>query len=295
MSKYILMVFTGACSYGILSTLAKLSYKEGFNAAQVSFVQALMGALVLWAMVIIHEKRSCGHEQPSPLSGKSILLLLLTGATIGLTTFLYYLSVQYIPASVAIIALMQFTWMTVLLDWYLLKNAPGAMLLIAIVCILGATVMASGGPGSIKSLSLTGISVALASALFYAFYIVANSKAGKEIPTIKRSAIMVTGAAIAIFLVNCCQLSHGIPLSFSFFKWTGLLALFGTIIPPLLFAKGIPNVGASISSVLMVAEMPVAIICASLLLNEPIHGIQWVGMAIMLGAIVYLNIKSRVK
>ncbi len=295
MSKYILMVFTGACSYGILSTLAKLSYKEGFNAAQVSFVQALIGALVLWAMVIIQEKRNSVKEQASPVTGKSILLLLFTGATIGLTTFLYYLSVQFIPASIAIIALMQFTWMTVLLDWYLLKNAPGAMLLTAIACILAATVMASGGPDTIKSLSLTGISVALASALFYALYIVANSKAGKEIPTIKRSAIMVTGAAIAIFLVNCYQLRDSIPLSFSFFKWTSLLALFGTIIPPLLFAKGIPKVGASISSVLMVAEMPVAIICSSLLLKEPIHGIQWVGMAIMLGAIVYLNSKSRVK
>jgi drug/metabolite transporter (DMT)-like permease len=295
MSKYILMVFTGACSYGILSTLAKLSYKEGFNAAQVSFVQALIGALVLWAMVIIQEKRSAGKKQGSRVTGKTLLLLLLTGAAIGLTTFLYYLSVQYIPASIAIIALMQFTWMTVLLDWYLLKNTPGAMLLIAIACILVATVMASGGIDSIKTLSFTGISVALASALLYAFYIIANSKTGKEIATIKRSAIMVTGAAIGIFLVNCYQLSGGIPLSFSFFKWTGLLALFGTIIPPLLFAKGIPKVGASVSSVLMVAEMPVAIICSSLLLKEQIHCIQWVGMLIMLGAIVYLNVKSRVK
>ena len=106
---------------------------------------------------------------------------------------------------------------------------------------------------------------------------------------------MVTGAAIGIFLVNCYQLRGGIPLCFSFFKYTGLLALFGTIIPPLLFAKGIPKVGASVSSVLMVAEMPVAIICASLLLKEPIYCIQWIGMALMLGAIVYLNVKSRGK
>jgi drug/metabolite transporter (DMT)-like permease len=295
MSKYILMVFTGACSYGILSTLAKLSYKEGFNAAQVSFVQALIGALVLWSMVILQARKSSGKKQASPITGKTWLLLLLTGSAIGLTTFLYYLSVQYIPASIAIIALMQFTWMTVLLDWYLLKNAPGKMLLMAIACILVATVMASGGFDSIKTLSFTGISIALASALLYAFYIIANSRAGKQIPSVKRSAIMVTGAAAGIFLVNCYQLSAGIPLSFSFFKWASLLALFGTIVPPLLFAKGIPKVGASVSSVLMVAEMPVAIMCSSLLLKEAIHGIQWVGIIIMLCAIVYLNISNRTK
>ena len=289
------MVFTGACSYGILSTLAKLSYKEGFNAAQVSFVQALIGALVLWSMVILQERRSSGKKQASPITGKTLQLLLLTGSAIGLTTFLYYLSVQYIPASIAIIALMQFTWMTVLLDWYLLKNAPGARLLIIIACILIGTLLATGGIGSIQALSFKGICIAFASALLYAVYIVANSRAGKAVSSMRRSAIMVTGAAAGIFLVNCYQLSAGIPLSFSFFKWTCLLALFGTIIPPLLFAKGIPKIGASVSSVLMVAEMPVAIICSSLLLKEPIHCIQWVGIVIMLCAIIYLNIRSRLK
>ncbi|MBO9201012.1 MULTISPECIES: EamA family transporter [Niastella] len=289
MSKYILLVFAGACSYGVLSSLVKLSYTEGFNAAQVSFVQALLGAGVLWVVALLQEKK------PAPLSVKKWMLLLLTGAAIGLTTFLYYLSVKYIPASIAIIILMQFTWITVLLDWYLLKNTPNARLLIAIGCILIGTILATGGLQAANDLSFKGIGIAFASALFYAIYIVANSKVGKEVPSIKRSAVIVSGGAAAILIINCQQLAGGIPLHVSFFKWTSLLALFGTIIPPVLFAKGIPKIGASVSSVLMVAEMPVAIICASLLLKEPIHRIQWVGIAIMLCAIVYLNINSRNK
>ncbi|MFL5744668.1 MAG: EamA family transporter [Niastella sp.] len=289
MSKYILMVFAGACSYGILSSLAKLSYAEGFNAAQVSFVQALLGAGVLWVIVFFQKKKT------ALISAKNWLLLLLTGAAIGLTTFLYYLSVKYIPASIAIIMLMQFTWITVLLDWYLLKNRPGKRLLISIACILIGTMLATGGITAATALSLKGICIAFASALLYALYIVANSKVGKDIPDIKRSAITVTGAAVSILLINCHQLTSGLPLTSDFFKWTGLLALFGTIIPPVLFAKGIPKIGASVSSVLMVAEMPVAIICASLLLKEQIHCMQWIGITIMLCAIVYLNMHSRDK
>lgn len=295
MSKYILMVFTGACSYGILSTLVKLSYKEGFNAAQVSFVQAVLGALVLWSLVITQKKRSSGNKQQPAISLKTWLLLLCTGAAIGLTTFLYYLSVKYIPASIAIILLMQFTWMTVLLDWLLLKNTPGIRLFIATTCVLMGTFMATGGIELVKNLSFKGICLAFASALFYAIYIVANSKAGKEITPVTKSAIMTTGAAAGIFIVNCHNLKAGIPHSISFFKWTCLLALFGTIIPPLLFAAGIPKIGASVSSVLMVAEMPVALVCAAILLQEPIHGIQWSGIFVMLCAIVYLNINSRSK
>jgi drug/metabolite transporter (DMT)-like permease len=286
MSKYILLVFAGACSYGILSSLVKLSYAEGFNAAEVSFVQALLGAGVLWVIVFLQEKKT------SAISAKNWTLLLLTGAAIGLTTFLYYLSVKYIPASIAIIFLMQFTWITVLFDWYLLKNKPKARLLIAIVCILAGTILATGGMAATTALSFKGICIAFASALLYALYIVANSKVGKEIPSIKRSAITVTGAAASILIINCYQLAGGLPLNLDFFKWTGLLALFGTIIPPVLFAKGIPKIGASVSSVIMVAEMPVAIICASLLLKEQIHCMQWVGIVIMLCAIVYLNMHS---
>lgn len=289
MSKYILLVFAGACSYGILSSLVKLSYAEGFNAAQLSFVQALLGALVLWVIVSLQEKKTAA------ISTKTWMLLLLTGAAIGLTTFLYYLSVKYIPASIAIIILMQFTWITVLLDWYLLKNKPNARLLLSIACILVGTSLATGGMEAATALSLQGICIAFASALLYALYIVASSKVGKELPSIKRSAITVTGAAASILIVNCHHLAGGLPLSIGFFKWTGLLALFGTIIPPVLFTKGIPKIGASVSSVLMVAEMPVAIICASLLLKEQIHSIQWVGITIMLCAIVYLNMHSRDK
>jgi drug/metabolite transporter (DMT)-like permease len=288
MSKYILLVFAGACSYGILSSLVKLSYAEGFNAAQLSFVQALLGAAVLWVIVFLQEKKT------APLSAKNWTLLLLTGAAIGLTTFLYYLSVKYIPASIAIILLMQFTWITVLLDWYFLKNRPNARLLISIACILAGTILATGGMAA-TALSFKGICIAFASALLYALYIVANNKAGKDLPSIKRSAITVTGAAASILVINCHHLAGGLPLSIDFFKWTSLLALFGTIIPPVLFAKGIPKIGASVSSVLMVAEMPVAIICASLLLKEQIHCIQWTGITIMLCSIVYLNMHSRDK
>jgi drug/metabolite transporter (DMT)-like permease len=295
MSKYIFMVFTGACSYGILSTLVKLSYHDGFTASQLSFVQAILGAIILWVIVLIQKKRSASNKQEPNINWKTGPLLLLTGSAIGMTTFLYYLSVKYIPASIAIILLMQFTWMTILMDWILFKNKPGIKLLITVACILIGTILATGGTDSIKVLSLKGIIIALLSAFLYALYIIANSRIGKNIASTRRSAIMVSGAAAVIFIVNCNNLTGGIPYNFSFFKWTSLLALFGTIIPPLLFAKGIPKIGASLSSILMVMEMPVAILCASLVLAEPIHDIQWTGIIVMLCSIIYLNISNSSK
>lgn len=281
MFKYILMVFTGACCYGILSTLVKLTYREGYNAAQVSFLQALLGALVLWIIVFIKEK--------SKLQFRATFPVLLAGAAIGCTTWLYYLSVQYIDASVAIIMLMQFTWITVALDWLILKNAPDARLISAILFILTGTLLAAGIHDTQKTVSLKGLLMGFGSAVAYALYIVANSRAGLQMPSILRSAIMVTGAVLFIAVVNFRLLSTGITTSGVLWKWISLLTLFGTIIPPLLFARGIPKIGASLSSVLMVAEMPVALICARLVLHEQVLPLQWAGIVLMLGAILYLK------
>lgn len=73
-------------------------------------------------------------------------------------------------------------------------------------------------------------------------------------------------------------------------KWGFLLAAFGTVIPPVMFTKGMPKIGAGLSSILLTVELPVAVLCAHFILKEEISTIQVVGIVIMLGAIVYMNI-----
>ncbi len=68
------------------------------------------------------------------------------------------------------------------------------------------------------------------------------------------------------------------------------LSLFGTIIPPVLFAKGIPKIGAGISAIVMTAELPVAVICSHIVLQEPVGWLLWIGLMIMLLAIVLLHV-----
>ena len=62
-----------------------------------------------------------------------------------------------------------------------------------------------------------------------------------------------------------------------------------TTIPTALFAVGIPKVGAGTASMLMTVELPVAVLCAHALLNEPVALWQMVGIALMSGAIIRMN------
>ncbi|WP_315823699.1 EamA family transporter [Paraflavitalea speifideaquila] len=116
MTKYIWMVFAGACSFGILSTFVKLAYREGYTPAEIAGTQAFTGMFVLWLWAWFNRKQQKEPGTCQPLRN-AWWPVLGTGAAIGLTTFVYYVSVKYIPASIAIILLMQFTWMGVLLDY----------------------------------------------------------------------------------------------------------------------------------------------------------------------------------
>lgn len=278
------MVFAGACSFGILSTFVKLAYREGYNAAEISVTQAFAGMVVLWLLYIITRR------QRHSMSTGDWAWLLLTGGCIGVTSFIYYVSVAYIPASVAIVILMQFTWIGLLMEAVFFKKIPSLLQLITTVMILAGTWMGSGLAGhGITALSVKGLLYAGASAFLYAVYIIGNSRVGKSMDAGKKSAVMITGSTLCIFLVNAPQLVTSTHFDTGLLKWALFLSLFGTVIPPLLFAKGIPKVGAGISGVIMTAELPVAVVCSHFILQEPVNGLQWAGVALMLLSMLLLN------
>jgi drug/metabolite transporter (DMT)-like permease len=287
MTKYKYMVLAGACSYGILSTLIKLAYAEGYNTAELSATQAFMGMGVLWVFVLLRPK----NINPVPSFRQSRvqwLSLLLSGTAIGLASFLYYLSVRYISASVAVVVMMQFTWISILLDWIFFNKKPRYTELLIIGLILTGTIMAS----KIIHADVTskkGVLYALGSAVLYAMYIVANSKITISISPVKKSAVMMLGSTVGIFMVNSYQLVTDHHFDAGLLKWGIFLALFGTIIPPLLFANSIPKTGAALSSILMAAELPVAVICSHIILKEEVSLVQWLGIMLMLLSITLLN------
>lgn len=284
MTRYILMVFAGACSFGILSTFVKLAYREGYTAAEISVTQAFTGMVVLWLLYLVTRR------QRHPVRPADWVWLLITGGCIGLTSFVYYVSVAYIPASVAIVILMQFTWIGLLMEALFFKKIPSLLQLVTTLMILTGTWMGSGLAGNgFTGLPVKGLLYAGASAFLYAVYIIANSRVGKSLDTGKKSAVIIMGSTLCIFLVNAPQLVASTHFNTGLLKWALFLSLFGTIIPPLLFAKGIPKVGAGISAVIMTAELPVAVVCSHFILQEPVNGLQWAGVALMLLSMLLLN------
>jgi len=289
MNKYIIIVALGALSFGMLSSFAKIAYGEGYSPAEITLTQALAGTLILWSIVLF---RKLKNGTKLALNWK----LLLAGTTMGSSAYTYYLSVAYIPASLAIVLLMQITWLSILVDWIFFKKKPNTIEVSSALFIILGTVLAGNLLDlSNTNISFTGIALSLLSALLYTLYIVFTSKIGKETPMFEKSALMTSGSAMIIFLINCEAITTSTHLDFRLLQWGTFLAIFGTVIPPICFTVGMPKIGAGLSSVLLTLELPAAVFCAHIILGEKVTLLQIIGIAIMLGSIVYLNISKAKK
>jgi drug/metabolite transporter (DMT)-like permease len=71
--------------------------------------------------------------------------------------------------------------------------------------------------------------------------------------------------------------------------------LFGTILPPLLFTRGLPLTGMGLGAIIATIEIPVSIVVALILVKEPVIFIQWIGVILILFAVVLMNIGTKGK
>ncbi|GHA55021.1 multidrug transporter [Pontibacter akesuensis] len=274
----------------MLSTFVKLAYKEGFGLGEVTGTQVFFGLIILWTIVLLRKLLS---SKGNGTSFKEALKLVAMGTATGLVSIFYYKCVQTVPASIAILLLMQFTWMSLLLDAIIKRKLPGLLQVgMVILIILGTALAGRLFSSDIPDFDLTGILFGLLAALCYTFFLMVNGAVGNHLHPATKSALLLTGACILVFSVFPPLFLVNGALFNGLLKWGILLALFGTVIPPLFYAYGIPKTGLGLSAIVSAAELPVAVLMSSLVLHEEVWAIQWLGVGLILLAIVLSNLDS---
>lgn len=289
MWKGILLVLLGACSFGILSTIVKSGYQEGYTLGELCSLQAGFGMVTLWVLQLL-------SRRPTPgLKNRDVRTCFLLGSSTGLVSITYYQSVQYIPASIAIVLLMQFTWLSMLAEWVIYKKKPSPLQWVAVLFILAGTLLAGGifNEGPI-SLNWKGLAFGFIAAICYTIFIVVSGRAATSLHPVLKSAWIVTGAFVLISLLFApTYLINGRFIGANLWAWGIPLALFGTVLPPFLFSKGMPQTGVALGAIISAAELPVAMLAATIFLHEKVSPLQITGVVIILSAIVLANAKRR--
>src|SRR5690554_6081587 len=239
MLRSVWLVLIGACSFGVLSTFVKLSFGAGYSVGEVTGVQVFFGMVLLWVLFL--GGRAIGLIRNQPEEGREApWKVIFSGFSTGLVSITYYQCISLVPASIAIILLMQFVWIGILLEYLLFKRKPSRLQVFSMVLVLGGTLLAAGlFNGQRMTLSLPGVFFGLLAAAFYAIFLMVMSRIGNSYPAVQKSALMLTGACLMIFIVfPPIFLVNGVLVS-GLWKWGLVLASLGTVIPPLFFAIGI--------------------------------------------------------
>lgn len=290
--KGLIAVFLGAASFGILSTFVKKAYGEGFNLGEVTGVQALLGMVFLWVLLGLTMLFKKGYLKNYP-STTPKWKMILSGTATGAVSILYYKSVSLVPASLAIVLLMQYIWIGQLIEFIVFKERPSKKTLIGIVVILASTLLATGLlEKEIEHISIPGLLYGLAAATAYATIIIANGRVGNDYAPLHKGALMVTGAVILVFVLlqPFSIFQAGMD---SLWNYGLLLAFFGTVLPPVLFAYGMPKTGVSLGSILSAVELPVAVCMAYFVLHEYVSPLQFIGVILILAVVVYINTQTK--
>lgn len=283
----VVLVLVGASSYGFSSSIFKLANEDGWNSAHLTFTQVLAGTAMLWLVMGLRSLRGRRGKSAAGIVNAGVRRSWLKLAMIGIvglamTTIFYNEALARIDASLAIVLLFQFTWITILLESIRRRAWPQRPEWLAMLCIAAGTVLAVGLlEHDFSQLDRTGVVFGLLSAVTYSLFFFLTDFLPPELDAISKSTVMSTASLAIVTLLH-------FPSAFAWgdggmiIGWGLLLGLLNTAVPFICFNAGIPKLGGGLAALLGSMELPAAVMTAFLLLGEPLTWWQAAGVALIL-------------
>jgi drug/metabolite transporter (DMT)-like permease len=277
----VLLVLFGATSFGMLSPIIKTAYHAGWTDLQITSSQMTMGAVLLWLIVLLQPK-----SWANPFKGSWIRLILVGIFGLAACTVLFNTALAELDATVALILLFQFTWITIVMEAVAERKWPKPNKWLAVAIIMLGTLLAVDiFEADWSRFTGKGLAFGLASAVAYSFFLFMAGRLDTGVHPLMRSAVMLTAALPLLYILYPpTVLFH--TEGGTLLLWGLFLGVLGQVIPTIAFTIGIPRIGSSLAAMLGAMELPVGIIAALFILGETVHMGQWFGMLLILVGII---------
>ena len=284
---YPLMIVLAASCYGILSTIVKLAIRDGYTASEAVTSQYFIGFVIALLLFIV-------VRRTIPKYGGGVTLL-LAGLFTATTGTVYGQAIEYMPASLAVVMLFQFTWIGMLFDCIARRRLPKRIEVISLLFLFGGTILAAGViDADISGIPWQGWVWGMAAAVSFSAFVLINQRQVVGMDTETRLLFISLFAAIAIFFLQSPEIVwNGTLFGEGLWIYGLILGLFGIVIPIYLFSIAVPKVGTAATSILSAMELPVAITVSVLLLSETLTFLQIVGIIIILFGMTLPTIANR--
>ena len=286
---YPLLVILAASSYGFVSTIIKLAIQSGFSVSEAITSQFFIGFCIAMCIFLLTNR--------TKISFKGIKILILAGVLTGLTNIVYGRSLIYLPASLAVVLLFQFTWMGMVVSCLAKRQLPSRIELISLLILFTGTIPAAG----LIDVDLTQIPIqgwlwGLTAALCFTLFIFINSKPSNSMSPSNRLLLVSFFAFMTTAVFQSPEIIwNGTLFGGGLWVYGLALGLFGLIIPVYLFTIAVPKVGLGMSSILSAFELPIAVTVSVIFLSETVTKLQIVGIVIIILGIILPTVLKKDK
>ncbi len=259
----------------------------GADAVSIGFLRLALSVPFLMLMARAH----AGAWLPS-LAPKGLFALVALGISMAFYQLTYVLAIERVGVAISVlISICGAPIFVALISVLWFREPFHVRTLVALAAALVGTALLVGLPSDLNPDAYrfwTGVAIAVACALFQAFYVLAARAAGQVCSPMHAGGI---GFAIGALALIPFWPAEGLHLAYPVNGW--LLLLYVSAVPTALaqtlFLQGIKGTGAIGGAIASLMEPLVATILAVVVLHEPLTGYSVLGALILLSGIVIIQ------
>ena len=263
----------------------------------------VLAAGILWGTIGIYVKKlnAAGLNSMdivairAALTAAVLFLCLLIYISIVFFNYCYFRAMTLIPLSIAAILLYTAPAFVLFMSAVLFKEKiTKRKVIVLIVTILGCA-FAAGITGSTGPVSFIGIVYGIGAGIGYALYSIFGRYAinkGYGSMTISFYTFLCAAVAAVPFAnigkITCIGVNDGKMIWFYI-----IFAIMSTVLPYILYTKGLSGMENSTASVIASIEPVTATVIGWIMFDEILDIIQIVGIVLVIGAVVFSNVSKK--
>ena len=288
-NKALAAVLAAGTFWGTMGFFARSLYAGGFGPLEVAQTRITTGLVFVGLYILLFNRRLFQVKL------KDIWCFLGTGiVSLLLFSTCYFSALNYTSLAVAAILLYTAPFFVMLMSLALFKEKMNGKKILALLLAFAGCVLVSGVGGD-EEISWIGILLGLGSGFFYALYSIfgryaINRGYGAWTMTFYTFLFCSIGCA---FLCDWRVIGTSVQADNSILLWVLGLGFVTAFLPYVLYSTGLEHMESSKASILASVEPVVSALFGVFVFHETLTFWGILGILMVLGAIVVLNVKKK--
>ncbi len=286
------MALIAAIMWGTNGVISSFLFEPGRGITPLTLVEArsIIASVGMGLFLLLFARAKLRVQR------RDVPLLLLFGLALAVVTYSYFLAVQHLPVTIAV--MIQYTGPTLIALYSAM--AQRRLPLLRVWAALGLTLLGIAllaglaqllGGAAAKGVTALGIVIAAASAVIMAVYILVGERLGKRVQPQTSVFYGFTLAALLWLIVQPPWQFQTAALAPDALPLVLAVGVIGTLVPFGLFLAAINRLDATRAAILATVEPVTAALLSWVLLNQGLDAWQVVGGLLVLTGVTVVQLK----